>query len=256
MCKWPDTITSLDIEPEEHTLGDLSCLNLPRTLRSLTLTKFTGGVGGLAALSLPRLTSFTAINGFNQNRVRLPDSLVRLTIRVDKDLHFLRRLRYLELLGPVGTTFRFPPKLTHLILQDVYYYPDRDLRIKLPESLQFLAMCSTSYTLGIWEFPASLRTLIVGDRFNLPVEHIKLPDGLLDLEIGDDFNQPVENWTLPSKLKCLKLGASFRQSVSHWTLPDSLESIELSPEYTLRTLYWDLPRGLRTLTLPLGEIEN
>ncbi len=71
--------------------------------------------------------------------------------------------------------------------------------------------------------PPSLRVLVLGDKYNQPMDDVKLPDSLLELTFGRAFNQPVLQ--LPPHLTKLAFGHCFSHSIERLVLPSSLRDL-------------------------------
>ncbi|EGC28903.1 hypothetical protein DICPUDRAFT_43628 [Dictyostelium purpureum] len=106
-------------------------------------------------------------------------------------------------------SFVLPQTLKTLYLSVHYNQPL--LLDAIPQSCTYISMGKVYnhplYPCGL--FPSSLRTLILSDQFNHPIEYGQLPETLADLQFGTNFNQDLPLGLLPTFLLKISFGSNF-----------------------------------------------
>lgn len=101
-------------------------------------------------------------------------------------------------------------------------------------------------------WPATMKRLEFGPRFNSPVEGVGLPDGVEVVRFGDNFNQPVSRVRWPLRLRELVFGNDFNQPVSGIGLPAGLRRLDFGGRFNFPVSAVDLPEELRELRFGHG----
>lgn len=112
-------------------------------------------------------------------------------------------------------------------------------KLQLPESLQKLTLnMSEDSTQNVSDLrlPLQLPSLCFGSFFNCSLEGLALPASLTELHFdagcGATFNLPVEHLRLPEGLRSLRLPISLAHPVAALSLPASLTQLRLSRKMT------------------------
>lgn len=96
-------------------------------------------------------------------------------------------------------------------------------------------------------WPATMRRLEFGDRFNSAVEGVLWPPGLEYISFGPRFNQPVARVTWPRALNELVFGNDFNQPISGIDLPVGLQRLDFGGRFNQPIAAVNWPTGLREL---------
>lgn len=202
------------IDPLKHlspysglTIGYIRPSELPESITSLTLTKFSRG-----SLNYPTTLRSLTIEYDRGNPIGdLPESLTELTVR-NYD-------------HPVDN---LPKSLRRLVLG----WSFNQMIDNLPASLTYLEL-GREFNKPIDRLPTSLQTLSLGDAFNQSLDSI--PASVTTLLIGvkqQDYDWPVFNQNidkLPNTVRELALPVKYDCEINH--LPDSLEKLVISESY-------------------------
>jgi len=99
--------------------------------------------------------------------------------------------------------------------------------------------------------PASLTELDMGplERFDHPLEQLRLPCGLRILRLPWCWNHPIELLQLPPSLTEFNLGDKFNHPLVAWNPPAGLTTFELPGSWALEPSQLRLPPNLQTLAL-------
>lgn len=113
------------------------------------------------------------------------------------------------------------------ILSTNYSFEILFLHFKNIKSMTFYNYFQSQFQLQLYEFNllASLEYLEFDQYFNKSLKGIKWPN-LKTLVLGNTFNQPIEQNNLPSILEILKFGTDFNQPLGENTLPKSLKRLQ------------------------------
>ncbi len=174
---------------------------------------------------------------FNQSlsRLKLPSGLRRLEINslyfnssLD-EVVFPESLEALVING-AASTFKGPKKFPHHL---------KELRLwdEFNESLECL--------------PVGLEKLVLGKRFNQPIDWSDLPASLRHLELGEDFNQPIQDCS-GNSLQVITFGLCFNQHLDDVVWPDTLRHLTLG--FNTTTPISRLPANL--ISMQFGATYN
>lgn len=182
----------------------------------------------------------------------LPSSLTHLSLK-DRFDH------------PIGD---FPPKLINLDLEAIYDFPIKHLPSTIKSLKLDVNRMNQNIDITTFVFPPSPTRLVLGRRFNQPLNN--LPNTLTHLVLGGEFNQALEYlpsslipsilpwlfWqsidSLPSKITHLSLSACFNQLIK--SLPPSLTSLSFSPFSQFNQLLSCLPSNI--INISFGQRFN
>lgn len=94
-------------------------------------------------------------------------------------------------------------------------------------------------------WPAHLKQLCLGGRFNQPIEHVVWPASLQKLRLGS-FSQPLDGAEWPASLRRLEFAESSRLPVDTIAWPESLLELDLGRnEKSMAGITW--PASLRSV---------
>lgn len=139
-------------------------------------------------------------------------------------------LEILEIPNMYLVSLRFSPNVTSLSLSwCLDCWPPQEEKsfplACLPPQLRMLTFHNFNYRLSGSEFPNTLEHLDFGNRFNQPVQHLVLHEGLKKLIFGNGFNHNIELLNLPSSLTELRLGLKYDRRLKDVVWPPKLQCL-------------------------------
>ena len=146
--------------------------------------------------------------------------------------------------------YDLPSSLTHLQIDCHTRQLDKSVfslkECQLPSTLKFLKLAD-QWNLPVeelGELPNSLETLEFGEKFDQPVDRLKLPPSLKSLIFGLKFNHSIDSLILPQSLTHLSFVLLFNQPIRGDIFPPQLKSLTLSPIFNQPIDEWKLPHSL------------
>uniref|UniRef100_A0A6C0C794 F-box domain-containing protein n=1 Tax=viral metagenome TaxID=1070528 RepID=A0A6C0C794_9ZZZZ len=177
---------------------------------------------------LPHTLQYIHTGGYNYPLDIFPESLIDLLF----GYKFNQPIRNIPPVKRLCFTKKFNHQINNLIPSSVEILGfgksfDQELSGNVPDSVDFLIYegnperiknCNLRIKSLGWGstsissdcVPPSVRRLIFGTRYNLPIQ--SLPSFITKIQFGDHFNQPIDN-ILPENLISLKFGLNFNQPI-------------------------------------------